>query len=243
MMLIVQTFMLTAVASLAVAQAPVWGQCGGTGWTGATTCAAGSVCTVSNQYYSQCIPSSSAPTSTASAPHTTTTASSPPSSTSVPTGGSGMQATTTRYFDGLEGACGCGSNNAMFSWQAGSAGFYTAAASQAIFDQANKSWCGAGCGLCFQLTSTGNAPCQGCGTGGAAGQSIIAMVTNLCPNNGNAQWCPAVGGKNQYGFSYHFDIMSNGNFIWDNAVVDFKQVACPSNAMTDFSQCVCASGA
>ncbi|KAJ3037383.1 hypothetical protein HDV00_001749 [Rhizophlyctis rosea] len=32
-----------------------YGQCGGTGWTGATCCQSGSTCTVSNQYYSQCL--------------------------------------------------------------------------------------------------------------------------------------------------------------------------------------------
>jgi len=151
-------------------------------------------------------------------------------------------ATTTHYYDGQEGACGCGSNNALFSWQTGiAAGVYTAAGSQAIFDKSGASWCGAGCGSCFQLTSTGSSPCQTCGTGGDAGTSIIVMITNLCPNQGNAQWCPTVGGTNQYGYSYHFDIMSNGNFIWDNAVVSFEQVSCPSSALSDFSQCVCAA--
>ncbi|PPQ74550.1 hypothetical protein CVT26_007942 [Gymnopilus dilepis] len=48
------------------AQSPVWGQCGGQGWTGSTTCASGSVCTYSNPYYSQCLPgtASSTPSST-----------------------------------------------------------------------------------------------------------------------------------------------------------------------------------
>ncbi|KAH8684226.1 glycosyl hydrolase family 61-domain-containing protein [Tricladium varicosporioides] len=32
-----------------------YGQCGGTGFTGSTTCASGSTCTVQNPYYSQCI--------------------------------------------------------------------------------------------------------------------------------------------------------------------------------------------
>ena len=32
-----------------------YGQCGGTGYTGPTICAAGSTCTYSNQYYSQCL--------------------------------------------------------------------------------------------------------------------------------------------------------------------------------------------
>ena len=31
-----------------------WGQCGGTGFTGCTTCASGFKCNVVNAYYSQC---------------------------------------------------------------------------------------------------------------------------------------------------------------------------------------------
>jgi mannan endo-1,4-beta-mannosidase len=34
---------------------PKYSQCGGTGWTGSGTCAAGSSCTYSNQWYSQCL--------------------------------------------------------------------------------------------------------------------------------------------------------------------------------------------
>ncbi|KAF7299476.1 Alpha/Beta hydrolase protein [Mycena indigotica] len=36
-------------------QAAHWGQCGGQGWTGPTTCVAPYTCTVSNPYYSQCL--------------------------------------------------------------------------------------------------------------------------------------------------------------------------------------------
>ncbi|OBT68397.1 hypothetical protein VE03_02813 [Pseudogymnoascus sp. 23342-1-I1] len=32
-----------------------YGQCGGQGWTGATTCASGSTCQAANQWYSQCL--------------------------------------------------------------------------------------------------------------------------------------------------------------------------------------------
>ena len=32
-----------------------YGQCGGEGWTGGTVCAAGSTCTYSNKWYSQCL--------------------------------------------------------------------------------------------------------------------------------------------------------------------------------------------
>ncbi|KAF7307168.1 Alpha-L-arabinofuranosidase axhA-1 [Mycena indigotica] len=34
---------------------PLYGQCGGSTWTGCTSCAAGSTCTYSNDYYSQCL--------------------------------------------------------------------------------------------------------------------------------------------------------------------------------------------
>ncbi|KAG9004202.1 hypothetical protein FRB90_011043 [Tulasnella sp. 427] len=34
-----------------------YGQCGGIGWTGGTTCVSGYTCTYSNDYYSQCVPS------------------------------------------------------------------------------------------------------------------------------------------------------------------------------------------
>ncbi|RPD82611.1 Oligoxyloglucan reducing end-specific cellobiohydrolase [Lentinus tigrinus ALCF2SS1-7] len=37
--------------------APLYGQCGGIGWTGATTCVSGATCAKQNDYYSQCVPS------------------------------------------------------------------------------------------------------------------------------------------------------------------------------------------
>lgn len=80
------------LASSVAAQAPIYGQCGGQGWSGATTCAAGSVCTYSNDYYSQCLPgsasSTTAPTSTVSVPTSTASGtSSAPSSTSTAAAG------------------------------------------------------------------------------------------------------------------------------------------------------------
>ncbi|EIM81197.1 glycoside hydrolase [Stereum hirsutum FP-91666 SS1] len=73
-----------SLVPLVATQASEWGQCGGQGWTGATTCASPYVCTYQNDYYSQCIPGTATtsvaptptqPTSTASAP--TSTASAP----------------------------------------------------------------------------------------------------------------------------------------------------------------------
>ncbi|KAF4569516.1 hypothetical protein EYR36_009309 [Pleurotus pulmonarius] len=65
------------LAPVALAQQSTWGQCGGIGWTGATTCVSGSICSKQNDWYSQCIPSTAAP-----APSSTTV--STPSSTPVP---------------------------------------------------------------------------------------------------------------------------------------------------------------
>ncbi|KAK0715481.1 hypothetical protein B0H67DRAFT_645227 [Lasiosphaeris hirsuta] len=36
-------------------QVAKWGQCGGKGWSGCTSCASGSTCKVLNEYYSQCL--------------------------------------------------------------------------------------------------------------------------------------------------------------------------------------------
>ncbi|KAI0699250.1 hypothetical protein BC835DRAFT_1503416 [Cytidiella melzeri] len=73
-----------------VAQAQEWGQCGGIGWSGATTCVSGTVCTTLNAYYSQCIPgaASSVPT-TSSGVTSSGTPTPPPTTTSsgpTPTG-------------------------------------------------------------------------------------------------------------------------------------------------------------
>ncbi|KAG6823535.1 hypothetical protein H0H92_009880 [Tricholoma furcatifolium] len=46
----------TTTSSGSSATQTVYGQCGGTGYTGPTVCASGSTCTYSNAYYSQCLP-------------------------------------------------------------------------------------------------------------------------------------------------------------------------------------------
>ncbi|CAL1696581.1 unnamed protein product [Somion occarium] len=70
---------LLGVLSFASAQSGVYQQCGGIGWTGSTTCVSGAVCTVLNDYYSQCLPGSA---TTSTPPPTTTSA--PPTSPSGP---------------------------------------------------------------------------------------------------------------------------------------------------------------
>ncbi|KAL3473217.1 RlpA-like double-psi beta-barrel-protein domain-containing protein-containing protein [Aspergillus californicus] len=151
-------------------------------------------------------------------------------------------ATTTHYSDGLQGACGCGTETGTFDWQYGiSENLYTAAANQAIFDQPSgmEHWCGSGCGKCYRLTSTGASSCETCGTGGAAGKSITVMVTNLCPFVGNEQWCPNPGQLNAHGYGYHFDIMGGHDVFGDNVVVEFEEVACPGLAAAKWGTCEC----
>jgi len=53
---------------------PVYGQCGGIGWSGPTCCQSNSVCVVSNPYYSQCIPSQQSKQSSSSSTVTTSVA-------------------------------------------------------------------------------------------------------------------------------------------------------------------------
>ncbi|TFK40959.1 glycoside hydrolase family 3 protein [Crucibulum laeve] len=85
---------LLAILGIALAQQPLYGQCGGIGWSGGTTCVSGATCTKLNDYYSQCLPGSASSsttaqsststrstTSTTSAPSTSSSSSSAPSST------------------------------------------------------------------------------------------------------------------------------------------------------------------
>ncbi|KAG9220538.1 hypothetical protein CCMSSC00406_0003994 [Pleurotus cornucopiae] len=78
------------LVALAVALSPVrgvvveWGQCGGIGWAGETTCASGLVCLVKNEWYSQCVKGTSSVPSTTSAPPTSTSVT-PTTTSSTPT--------------------------------------------------------------------------------------------------------------------------------------------------------------
>jgi len=67
-----------------------WGQCGGQGYTGSTTCDSPFVCTVINPYYFQCLPATSGGTTATPPPTQPTTAPSQPTQPS--SGGSGLDA-------------------------------------------------------------------------------------------------------------------------------------------------------
>lgn len=57
------TAIITSFGAVAYAGAPLWTQCGGVGWTGPTVCDAGA-CTYFNEWFSQCIPSTTSTTTT-----------------------------------------------------------------------------------------------------------------------------------------------------------------------------------
>ncbi|KAH8647831.1 hypothetical protein BX600DRAFT_389368 [Xylariales sp. PMI_506] len=60
--------------SSTAAQVATWGQCGGIGYSGSTSCTSGTTCTSENAYYYQCIPATTTvATSTATSKITTTT--------------------------------------------------------------------------------------------------------------------------------------------------------------------------
>jgi len=150
-------------------------------------------------------------------------------------------ASTTRYYDGQMGACGCGTGNTSpFSWQWTKP---TAAASAPVFG--SGTWCGSGCGKCFKLTPTavGASPL---GTGAPALTPVVVKVTNLCPYTGNEAWCAY--DTNSYGYDAHFDLMDynmNGlvsSMGWNNPEVIYEEVDCAANGYTDWN-CQCASGA
>ncbi|KIM33763.1 carbohydrate esterase family 16 protein [Serendipita vermifera MAFF 305830] len=78
------------------AQASVWGQCGGINWTGSTSCVSGSTCVYQNDWYSQCLPSSTTATSTSKTSSSTSKASSSTSKSSSTSSTSKTSSSTSK---------------------------------------------------------------------------------------------------------------------------------------------------
>ncbi|KAF5324537.1 hypothetical protein D9611_004240 [Ephemerocybe angulata] len=70
-----------AIAANSAVAVGTWGQCGGIGYSGSTTCDAGNTCTKINDYYYQCLPGATTATTTSSTTTTTTTTSTTSTST------------------------------------------------------------------------------------------------------------------------------------------------------------------
>ncbi|KAL2139167.1 hypothetical protein VTI28DRAFT_5688 [Corynascus sepedonium] len=86
----------------------LWGQCGGQGWSGPTSCVDGAYCFEQNQWYHQCIPGTATTTAPSNPPQPSTTLStsrvtSPPptSTTPAPGGGGGTPSNCPAVPDGL----------------------------------------------------------------------------------------------------------------------------------------------
>ena len=130
---------------------------------------------------------------------------------------SGYASTTHYNFRGNQGSCGCVTNDA---WQTSPANrIFAAGGSQSLFG-GSGSWCGHNCGKCFKLTNVGALAKDGMGTCQGAGDSITVILLDLCPVQGNEQWCnqPA----NHYGFGAHFDILADGGPLgWSKSSPSF----------------------
>ncbi|KAJ6256802.1 hypothetical protein Dda_8670 [Drechslerella dactyloides] len=96
---------ILAYAAMASAQAPAYGQCGGQGWTGPTTCVSGWTCQYSNDWYSQCVQGSGSGGTTA---RTSTTRTSTTSTRTTTTSRTTTRATTTTAAGGGGGGGGTG---------------------------------------------------------------------------------------------------------------------------------------
>jgi len=82
---------------------------------------------------------------------------------------------------------------------------YTAAISQLAFGSAPGIGPGDACGRCFSLTATADAYSPSF-TGPF--KTIIVKVTDMCPAQGNEQWCGQTPSSptNQFGAPVHFDL-------------------------------------
>ncbi|BFZ55804.1 hypothetical protein PYCC9005_002845 [Savitreella phatthalungensis] len=171
-----------------------------------------------------------------SASDTTNLFANPKSQPGVPTSG---LASTTTYQDGGKNACGCYVKDADFGMKlSDGTTLYQAAGSPGIFG--TTTWLGQGCGLCYELTSTGKAP-DNAGLGSKPGTKVKVLITNLCPDGGPSSWCTKAGVSNLHGYKVHFDMSTktrifNGD-AWDNPVVQYNQIQCPKEAIERMKTC------
>ena len=102
--------------SSAVAQSGAWEQCGGIGWTGATSCVSGYYCIDYNDYYYQCIPgtASSSAASTSAPPKTSTTMAK--TSTTMATTSAPIKTTTATSSAPVTSTSSPGGDDEGFEW-------------------------------------------------------------------------------------------------------------------------------
>ncbi|KAI1266187.1 carbohydrate esterase family 16 protein [Xylariaceae sp. FL1019] len=83
------------LSATAFADQPLYGQCGGIGYTGSTVCTTGATCTSANAYYYQCVPGTAAATTTTAANPTTTNTSVKTTTTTQATTTTSLPSSTT----------------------------------------------------------------------------------------------------------------------------------------------------
>ncbi|KAJ7458493.1 CEL4a mannanase [Mycena latifolia] len=95
-----QVFLSALLAGSSLATVVEWGQCGGIGYTGDTVCAAGLACTVLNDFFFQCLPSTTTVSSTtvSTVSSTSKTTSSASTTTSAPASATGFVKTSGTKF-------------------------------------------------------------------------------------------------------------------------------------------------
>ncbi|KAG2015515.1 acetyl xylan esterase, variant 3 [Coprinopsis cinerea AmutBmut pab1-1] len=87
-----------AVTSASAQAVGPWGQCGGSGWSGATTCESGYTCQKHNEWYSQCVPGTSSAPPPPVTPQPSTTAAPPVVTPPPPTSATGFVKTNGTRF-------------------------------------------------------------------------------------------------------------------------------------------------
>ncbi|KAF3916172.1 Polygalacturonase [Arthrobotrys entomopaga] len=101
--------LLTALMAPAIAQQTIYGQCGGIGYTGPTSCVSGTTCQYSNDYYSQCLPGGAATTTkaatTAAKTTTATTKTTTTKTTAAAAGGSTCTASNISQVSSVVASC------------------------------------------------------------------------------------------------------------------------------------------
>ncbi|KAI1858950.1 hypothetical protein JX265_005781 [Neoarthrinium moseri] len=101
----------SAFAGAALAQGAAWAQCGGNGYSGATTCVSGYACKYVNDYYSQCQPGTAATTAA-----TTTLATSTRATTTAPSATVTSSAGKLKWFGINQSVAEFGSNSYPGTW-------------------------------------------------------------------------------------------------------------------------------
>ncbi|KAK3171287.1 hypothetical protein OEA41_003371 [Lepraria neglecta] len=138
------------------------------------------------------------------------------SCSNITTEGGWQGVASISYYAYMGTACNCGNGNeGAANWQGNTGaalgigqGYYSGAVNQLLFQgnmASGEPNCGSGCGVCYELQTTGVNAYNG---GVGPGSSITVMVVDACHNNNGApNWCTsATGGPDDFGCIVHFDI-------------------------------------